>query len=121
MEEMQLTPRQFEFAVDFWTEKFRVMKRPTDHKWSATEEQIKKFRLGLIKAIKNETGIRAISCHRAPQEVLRAALAEVDKTKTNTGLDVEPPWLVCDVDMIFNPDGTIHLREESPEFVELEP
>jgi len=40
---------------------------------------------------------------------------------SNTWLDYEPPLLTVDVDMIFNPDGTIHLREGGIEFVEKEP
>ena len=120
MEEMQLTPRQVEFAVDFWTEKFSEIKRPTD-KWTPSDKQIREFRKAIAKAIKDVPGIRAIACHYGPQEVLRTALASVDKTKTNNGLDYEPPLLTCDVDMIFNPDGTIHLREGGIEFVEKEP
>ena len=109
-----LTEKQISFAVEYWAERLHQT-RTISGDWRASDNQIKKFKKALAKELReNQPDTRCLACHHGPHSVLFEALEVVN-------LIVEPPVLVVDVDMVFNPDGSIHLREGGTKFVRLEP
>lgn len=102
------TDAQIKYAVRFWEER---LSRAVYSGYKVPQEGLDRFRKALAKVLTDDPTIRSACCNYGPQETLSLALKEVKYSDKMTLADFEPPILVDDVGMIFNPDGTIDIRE----------
>ncbi len=105
------TEAQASFAAKFWADKLGSVNIDG---FRVPSEKVAHFQKEVKRLIYEEIGIRSVSCYYGPFALLNTALKAID-------LDDEPPILRDHVDLIFNPDGTIDLRDGENSWENLTP